>query len=422
MWFTKESDGYRGWLPVARNGILHTGIAASITVTIVDEDDSTSTAPTVSESTQLNGLYTFLIPASFFTTNGTGQYSVVAVVSAVGPVVRDVIGKTLGVFENDFDSLASITTNYLGSVHIDPAHGTAGTVVGVNGTPSNPVTTLADAVTLAAAIGLRRYAVHAPITLTSGHDDWAFIGVREGAAVQLANQDVADSFFQGLELSGICNGRIRAIDCVLDGVTSFLGSGLRCRIKTQLGLATGESTFQAPVSEDPGLSTTPILDVGGAGRTFQFRGYSGGVEVRNFNDAGNVGTIEFIAGQCILDSTCTGAGDLSIRGIARLVDNSSLTNLDTSALLNRENIPDDVWDELLAGHVAVGSAGEALTFTTLIKKMLINRLELADGVASNWVLYDDNDITPLLTFSVTDKDGLTITQPSGAPSRRTRGT
>ena len=422
MWFTKDDDGFRGWFPVARNGVLHSGIAADITVTVVDEDDSTSTSPTVSESVQLSGLYTFVVPSSFFVANGTGQYSVVAVVNSTGPVVRNVKGEVLRVFDEDFDSVATIIANYLGAIHIDPAHGVAGTVVGVNGTPENPVTTLADAVTLAGAIGLRRYAIHAPITLTSGHDDWAFIGVREGAAVQLSNQDVADSKFESLELRGQCNGRIRAVDCVLDGVTDFLGSGLRCRIKTQLGLAVGESTFQAGVSEDPGLGTTPILNVGGAGRTFQFRGYSGGVEVRNFNDAGNAGTLEFIAGQCVLDSTCTGTGDLSIRGVARLVDNSSLTNLDTTALLNRENIPDDVWDELLAGHAAVGSAGEALTFTTLIKKMLINRLELADGVANNWVLYDDNDTTPLLTFSVTDKDGLTISQPTGVPSRRTRGT
>jgi hypothetical protein len=60
--------------------------------------------------------------------------------------------------------------------------------------------------------------------------------------------------------------------------------------------------------------------------------------------------------------------------------------------------------------------------TTLIKKVQINKLELADGATDNWVLYDDNDVTPLLTFSITDKDGNTILQPTGAPSRRTRGT
>jgi hypothetical protein len=108
MWFTKDDDGFRGWLTVMRNGRLHTGVAADITVTVVDEDDSTSTTPAVSESTQLAGLYTFLIPSAFFTTNGTGQYSVVAVVDATGPTVRDVDDYVLRVFEEDFDSLSTV--------------------------------------------------------------------------------------------------------------------------------------------------------------------------------------------------------------------------------------------------------------------------------------------------------------------------
>jgi hypothetical protein len=57
----------------------------------------------------------------------------------------------------------------------------------------------------------------------------------------------------------------------------------------------------------------------------------------------------------------------------------------------------------------------------LAKKMLINRLELADGSTDNWILYDDDDSTPLLTFSVTNKSGGAVDLPSVAPARRTRG-
>lgn len=61
----------------------------------------------------------------------------------------------------------------------------------------------------------------------------------------------------------------------------------------------------------------------------------------------------------------------------------------------------------------------------LIRKILNNRLELADGGVTptkNWKLYDDDDTTVLLEWNVTDKNGLNIAQPSEAPSRRTRGT
>jgi len=75
---------------------------------VVDEADSTSAAPAVSESTQLGGLYTFLVHSSFFA-NGLGQYSVVAVVDSTGPTVRDVVNHVLRVFDEDFDSLSTVT-------------------------------------------------------------------------------------------------------------------------------------------------------------------------------------------------------------------------------------------------------------------------------------------------------------------------
>jgi hypothetical protein len=57
----------------------------------------------------------------------------------------------------------------------------------------------------------------------------------------------------------------------------------------------------------------------------------------------------------------------------------------------------------------------------LIEKLLRNRLELSDGGVGNWVLYDDDDVTPLLSWDVTDKNGNPIAVPAGVPARRTRG-
>jgi hypothetical protein len=108
--------------------------------------------------------------------------------------------------------------------------------------------------------------------------------------------------------------------------------------------------------------------------------------------------------------------------------------------INRAGLPvdvaDAVWDTLLAAHTAAGSAGEFLgrltaaraaaidttaTRAALIEKILRNRLELSDGAASNWVLYDDDSVTPLLTFNVKDKNGAGIIQQALVPSRRSRG-
>jgi len=56
--------------------------------------------------------------------------------------------------------------------------------------------------------------------------------------------------------------------------------------------------------------------------------------------------------------------------------------------------------------------------TTLLRKIQTNRLELFDGATDNWVLYDDDAVTPLLTFSVSDKNGDIIVQCPGSPSKR----
>jgi hypothetical protein len=59
--------------------------------------------------------------------------------------------------------------------------------------------------------------------------------------------------------------------------------------------------------------------------------------------------------------------------------------------------------------------------TLLIRKIQTNRLELVDGSSGNWKLYDDNSTDVLLVFNITDKDGNTIVQPVGAPSKRSKG-
>jgi len=64
------------------------------------------------------------------------------------------------------------------------------------------------------------------------------------------------------------------------------------------------------------------------------------------------------------------------------------------------------------------TVGTVDSSTTLIRKIQTNRLELLDGNSDNWILYDDDAVTPLLTFDVTDKDGNVIVQYANTPSKR----
>jgi len=60
--------------------------------------------------------------------------------------------------------------------------------------------------------------------------------------------------------------------------------------------------------------------------------------------------------------------------------------------------------------------------TLLLRKIQTNRLVLNDGDAGNWTLYNDDGVTPLLTFDVVDKNNELIVQSSHVPSRRSKAT
>jgi len=58
----------------------------------------------------------------------------------------------------------------------------------------------------------------------------------------------------------------------------------------------------------------------------------------------------------------------------------------------------------------------------LIRKLLNNRQELANGTTANLITYDDDDTTPIATSNVTDSAGAAVVNASGSPAKRSRGT
>lgn len=122
MWFTKDDDGYRAWFSVEdKNGLLRTGgVAGNFTVTVVEPGDTASSTPTVSESSTKPGLYTFLVPSSFFATHGVGGYGVVVEATFSSPPKIDaVFAEVLRVFAEDFDSLGTAISAISGSFLVD---------------------------------------------------------------------------------------------------------------------------------------------------------------------------------------------------------------------------------------------------------------------------------------------------------------
>jgi hypothetical protein len=261
--------------------------------------------------------------------------------------------------------LAIDLTQYLGSVWIDTANGSAGTVVGTNGLPTNPVDSLADAITLATSTGFRAFSIRktsgGPLTLTGSLDDWTVNGVGEGVVIALAGQDVDGTLFRNVELSGAMNGRVAAFDCSLDGVSEMEGNFFRCELTGNCAMPTagGAILHMEDCSSNVAGTTTPNLSVAGtAANDYHFRGYKGGIEIENSDHADTIGSLDLVAGQVILGATNT-AGSVALRGVMDVTDTSGAGfTITRTAALNLVDIPDAIWDETASEHTTPGSFGD----------------------------------------------------------------
>jgi hypothetical protein len=82
---------------------------------------------------------------------------------------------------------------------------------------------------------------------------------------------------------------------------------------------------------------------------------------------------------------------------------------------------DDVQQAVLEAPVE-GRPPGSLGFTAKrLRQHWENRLVTKLGGDGNHILYDDDDVTPLVTFDVSDPTGAPIAIPAGIPAQRSRG-
>ena len=103
-------------------GTLKTGIVpGDFTVTVVAPDDSATSAPSVSESTQKPGLYQFDVSGAFLTTHGAGNYATSVEINVAAPKFDAVSGPVLKVDQSTIDDIG---------VKLTEVHETMGLEVG----------------------------------------------------------------------------------------------------------------------------------------------------------------------------------------------------------------------------------------------------------------------------------------------------
>jgi hypothetical protein len=253
--------------------------------------------------------------------------------------------------------LAQVLAHYAGAIHIDTDSGLPGAAY-PRGTEEDPVDNLSDALLLADIYGIRRFHIRGNVTLTEAVPDWVFVGDGEEAELRFNGQDVADSEFRSLLVTGtIGTGPVRLERCELDGVSGLEGTALECTFLAGETELAGDFRGLGCYSGVPGTST-PAISIG-TGNSLELRGYAGGIEIRNLEDPTSRVSIDMVAGQVRLAASCT-AGTVTIRGIGNLTDDSTGATVEREAFVNLPSIADYVLEEPVADHYAAGSVGEAL--------------------------------------------------------------
>ena len=252
--------------------------------------------------------------------------------------------------------------SYQGHVWIDMINGPAGVDFPI-GTRQMPVDNVADALLIAAAVGLDKLAPLGNLTLASGEDVSAFTILGSGATTTTLTVDTGaiTTNTQILECTvlGVLDGFMIIRDSVIGTSTVISSFAFQCAMATGATITlAGNDTFHflSCYSGTPGLGT-PIIDMGGSGPSLAMRDYNGGITLINKTGSEAV-SLDINSGQVILDSTVT-AGTIVVRGIGNLTDNSTgTTNVVTDGLLNQELIADAIFDEDITTHTTTDSFGK----------------------------------------------------------------
>jgi len=140
------------------------------------------------------------------------------------------------------------------------------------------------------------------------------------------------------------------------------------------------------------------IDMNGDGPTLNMRGHAGAIKIVNKTGDSKV-AIDFLSGRIIIDSTVT-AGTFYIRGVGEISENlgTGITVYD-APLTNPATVADQVWEELVAGHLTADTFGALMNF-------------IYDVEGGRWkvendqmIFYKADNVTELCRFNLKDAAG-----------------
>lgn len=237
--------------------------------------------------------------------------------------------------------------SYLGAqVYINIALGSIGTLY-PKGTPPDPVNNWSDAFVIATTRNFQGIHLRGSLDFSAQSLDpmslFEFMGSSPiTSLIILDGRDTTGCTFELCGITGTANGKASYRRCNIGGLSGFFGIATDCGVDGNLTLdstANENMLFKNCVSIIAGNSRA-ILDCNDTLADIHFRNYSGGLTVSNFTSGNNM-SLDVNQGTIEIDSSCT-AGEILVRGIVKLIDNSGpgctvITEGTVSELTNAED-------------------------------------------------------------------------------------
>ena len=283
------------------------------------------------------------------------------------------------------------------AVWLDTNATNTNTVVGIDGTAPNPVSTIGAASTLLASTNLRRIQCISGSSITLGEAHTSELILGHGYTVALGGQDLDESHIFDAAVSGVATSatEIEFHDCEISTASLQLAHLYNCTFNgTVTFTLAGDYHIINSQSGVPGASSPIFTKTAGQAITVEFRRWSGGVTFSGIESgdtmtiSGELGTVTLngadgtveirgtykaivdnrtgsptlnIAGAisasdvaAILANQPTNFSVLNINGTGQVVANvATLASVDTSLV-------DKIWDESTSTHQGSGTMGQAI--------------------------------------------------------------
>lgn len=253
-------------------------------------------------------------------------------------------------------------SSFNGGVTIDVIKGYSGTTYPI-GTPQQPSNNLEDAKTIALSRGIDTF-------LVIGNYTFGVTDVLNGYVIRGQHQTktniiltgaatIQNCIFHTATLSGTLDGGCSVEHCHI-GILNYIDGSVH-NSQLDIGTITLSGTQAAFVDcwsgvAGGGVGDTPTIDYGISGTKLLIRGFKGGIKLINHSGT-DATSIDMDSGQVVIDSTIT-AGIITIRGIAKLTDNSTGTAIINSADLlvpSRVTNMQYLIETLRSNHIGTGN-------------------------------------------------------------------